>query len=183
MKQLSLVLLFCLSFVCLDAQEDESYFIADTEEGQFLIFGKSWALASVLPCGDFINEIKVEKGFRYTIIHMYDEMYNQRGVLIFDKSGKRIDYSAVQNERSAFYDYFECCTYVRELNGKLYFWDLIEPFEDKNDYDCYYDSQTDASEYLIPRYYIFDPTDGTVKMVILKKPCTKLIKDGKLNCE
>ena len=56
-------------------------------------------------------------------------------------------------------------------------------FEDKKDYDCYYDSQTDTLGYLIPRYYIFNTETNSVETRILTNKCTKLIQDGKLNCD
>ena len=108
-------------------------------------------------------------------------MLNGLWAIIFDKKGNQINYDKVQNQREQYSQTSTCCIYVEEFNGKLYFWDLID--HDGEDYDCYYDSQTDASNYFIPRYYIFEYETNSLETKILKNECTRLIQNGKILCD
>ncbi len=183
MKTFLIVCLMILSSIVVNSQQDSKYFIVNTDMGQFLVHGDSYLLnSSDNACGDFIDEMSIKYGKVFTIIELFDEQNNRRAVIIFDKKGNQINFDIVQLERKKYYDYYNCCIYVEELKGKLFFRDIVDPYENMEDYDCYYDSQTDASEYIIPRYYIFDPKKGTVQTVMLKNKCTKLIEDGKIIC-
>ncbi|MBN4070945.1 hypothetical protein JYT72_00415 [Crocinitomix catalasitica] len=126
-------------------------------------------------------EYNVTIGEVYNVIRIGDEMNNTLGVLIVDKEGYQIDITKVQEMRKTIYKTAKCCVYVKEYKGKLYFYDIVDL--EGNDYHCSDDSQTDASEYKIPRYYIFNAKKNKVKMVELETPCTKLIVGGKLVCK
>ena len=165
-----------------NAQVEADYSVKINDEGAFLFYGTSYSIN--MPnnnCIEFIEDTKIIKGEKYILIRLRDEMINDRGVVIFDKKGNQINYDIVQEQRKLHYKSYECCVYVEELNGKLYFYDIIDL--DGEDYDCSMDSQTDASDYTIPRYYIFDAKTNSVETIILKNKCTDLIKDGKLICE
>ena len=166
------------------SQEDSNYFIINANEGHLLVHGKQFPLN--IPentCFEYLEEKHVVEGEKFIIIHVRDEMENDRGVLIFDKKKGQVNYKAVQVERKKYYPYHNCCVYVQELHGKLYFWDIKAPGENGEDYDCYYDSQTDLTGYLIPRYYCFDPETGEVETIFLSNNCTNLIEDGKIVCK
>lgn len=178
-------LLICLLFISGSsiAQEELPYFINQTDSGQYLVDGKAYLINPTKnSCYEYAENTDIQSGKKYTIIRFGDEMDNLIGVVIFDKKGNQIDYQAVQEQRKKHYKPYNCCVYVQEFKGNLYFWDIIEPDEDGADYDCANDSQTDASDYIIPRYYIFNPKKGSVVMKVLQNKCTRLIVDGKLNC-
>ncbi len=184
MEKIYTFVLCIASCISLIAQEDSNYFITTTNGEHYLIHGTSFLINTPEnACYEYIEGSSLAVGEKFIIIHVRDEMENDRGVIIFDKKGKQINYDVVQNERKKHYKPYNCCVNVQELNGILYFWDIIEPFEDGKNYDCYYDSQTDASMYLIPRYYIFEPETGSVETKILKNKCTILIQDGKIICD
>lgn len=166
------------------SQEDLNYSIENTEEGQYLVFGKRIRInIAENTCFDYIEEKVIVEGEKFIIIHVQDEMENDRGVLIFNKKAEQVNYDPVQLERKKHYKHYECCVYVQELDGKLYFWDIKVPDGKADDYDCYYDSQLDFTSYLIPRYYIFEPETGNVETIFLSNKCSRLIKDGKIICD
>ncbi len=180
------VLIIICSFIYMGiyGQEKPEYFINKTDSGQYLVLGSSFFIdMPANACYEYPEYSSLSIGNKFIIMRIMDEMDNMRGVIIFDKKGKQINYEKVQKERAKFYEHYNCCIYVKELNGKLYFWDVIEPNADGKDYDCYYDSQTDASAYLIPRYYIFNPKKGSLETRILKSKCTKLIQNAKVICD
>ncbi len=125
------------------------------------------------------TEIKV--GEHFVIIRFLDEMENNRGLVIFDKTGNQINFDVVQEQRKLQHQHTNCCIYVEELNSKLYFYDIVDV--ERKDYDCYEDSQTDGSGFTIPRYYIFEPKKNKMEIKILEDGCQDLIKDGKVNCK
>ncbi len=172
------MVLLIVSCTTLNAQQDSAYFIKDEQ----LVHGTSVLLN--IPKNDCylnsINEYKLIVGKQFVIIRIRDEMENHRGVIIFDKKNGLVNFDTVQTERKKYYKSYECCVYVQELNGLLYFWDYIIP---DGDYDCYYDSQTDNSMSLIPRYYIFEPESGNVETKTLVNKCKMLIEDEKIMCE
>jgi hypothetical protein len=95
---------------------------------------------------------------------------------------------SIQKERAKFYAHFNCCVFVEELNGKLYFFDIITPLGDYNnptskDYNCADDSQTSDEPFIIPRYYVLNPLSGKVETILLKNKCDDLIQDGTVICD
>ena len=177
MKKIYTLFLVMTSCIILHAQQDSSYFINDGK----LIHGDSVLLS--IPENSCYNDMdgnELTVGEKFVIIHLRDEMDNDRGVIIFDKKEGLINFDTVQTERKKYYKWFNCCVYVKELNGLLYFWDYIEP---DGDYNCYYDSQTSTSMASIPRYYIFDSETGKVETKTLVNKCTMLIQDEKIMCD
>lgn len=183
-KLYAIMIILATSLVPIIAQDNQDYFISKNSEGQFLNYGTQIPITiSESACFESLELTYITKGDKFIIVDVVDEMDNSVGVLIFNKNGEQINYSSVQKEREKYYQYSRCCVFVKELNGLLYFWDVTEPYENFSDYNCFNDSQTDASNYLIPRYYIFDSESGHVETVILKNSCTSLIQDNKLICE
>lgn len=183
MRKLSLIISLLFIAGASIAQEDPPYYLYQTDSGQYLVKGKAYLInRSENSCYEHIESNSIKVGKKFIIINLLDEMENMIGVVIFDKKGSQIDYQVVQEERKKHFAPYNCCVYVKELKGKLYFWDVIEPGKNGADYDCGNDSQTDASNYIIPRYYIFNPKKGTVEMKALQNKCTQLIVDGELNC-
>lgn len=185
MKVIFLIFIYPLA-INLGAQEKSNYFIVSTEFESFFIQGTRTSI--VIPenaCFEIVAENHITEGEKFMIVHVLDEMENGCGVLIFKKNGGQINYDVVQMERERYYSNSNCCIFVEELNGQLYFWDLTTDFDDIKDYDCANDSQTDPTglPFNIPRYYIFNPELGIVETIMLKNNCDKLIQDGKLNCE
>lgn len=177
MKKIYTLVLLMASTTFIDAQQDSSYFINDGK----LIYGDSVLLK--IPeniCNNAFGGEKLIVGNKFVIIRLIDEMENDRGVIIFDKKKGLINFDPVQAERKKYYQWYDCCIYVQELNGLLYFWDYIEP---DGDYDCYYDSQTDMSMSSIPRYYIFEPESVNVETITLVNKCKVLIENEKIMCE
>jgi hypothetical protein len=174
------VILECL---VINAQENSNYFITNTDNGQYLVYGRRFLIDHPdNACYELIEEITINEGKKYIVIQVLDDMENRRGVLIFDKKGNQINYEIVQNERKKYYNHYSCCVNVRELNGKLYFWEYTN-LDSGEDYGCYYDSQTSEGNIVISRYYIFDPEASYVETKILQKNCKSLFLDDKLNCE
>lgn len=178
------MIILATSLAPIKAQNNQEYFISQNGQGQFLNYGTQFPITiSESACFESLELSYITKGDKFIIVDVVDEMDNGVGVVIFNKNGKQINYNPVQKEREKYYQYSRCCVFVKELNGLLYFWDVTEHFDEFKDYNCYYDSQTDASNYLIPRYYIFNSELGDVETVILKNKCTTLIQDGKVICE
>lgn len=174
------VILECL---VINAQENSNYFIANTDNGQYLVYGRRFLIDHPdNVCYELIEEIRLTEGEQFIVIEVLDDMENGRGVVIFDKKGNQINYEIVQNERKKFYNHYRCCVNTRELNGKLYFWEYTN-IDSGEDYDCYYDSQTSDDSIVIPRYYVFDPETSNVEIKILQKNCRSLFLDDKINCE
>lgn len=180
---LTLFLISCFGLTY--AQDQPDYFISETYNGAYLVQGNRFEIS--IPegaCFDSTIEHEITVGEKFVIVQIRGEMGGRIGVLLFAKNVGQIDYGQVQMERSKYYSYSNCCVYVEELNGKLYFWDITEAFDNFEDYDCSNDSQTDMSDgYVIPRYYIFEPEAGSVKTVILNNPCSTLIENGKIVCD
>ena len=181
-----IILITC--FACgtiIYAQDEAEYFVTESYEGQYFVIGNRFPIAIPEdPCFESLEDTQVFVGKRFIIVQVVDEMENWRGPLIFNKEGDQINYDLVQREREKHYQYSRCCVYVEELDGKLYFWDVTADFDDKEDYDCYLDSQTDTTDgYIIPRYYIFDYESASVETKVLKNKCSELIRDGTLNCD
>lgn len=177
---LTILIVICSSITY--AQQDAEYFITKTKEGTYLVKGtRSLITIPNNNCFEFIESPSITVGDNYIIIHLRDEMDNDRGVIIFDKKGNEVNFDTVQEQRKLHYKTYSCCIYVKELKGKLYFYDLVD--RKGKDYDCYYDAQTDSADLLIPRYYIFNAKKNTVETIILKNACTNLIENGKIICE
>jgi hypothetical protein len=178
-KLLTIIIVLCS--IKSYSQNNLNYFITNTDEGAYLVKGERFPInISNNSCLEFIENYTITEGDNYIIIRLRDEMDNNRGVVIFDKNGNNVNFDTVQEQRKLQYKTYLCCIHVEELKGKLYFYDIVD--SEGNDYDCFYDSQTDASNFLIPRYYIFDSKKNTLETIILKTACTNLIKDGKLIC-
>jgi hypothetical protein len=179
-----LALSICFLSISNGNGQNESYIIMSNEHGNFLV-KRSDAVSIELPknnCYETIGEHTITVENNFILIELLSEG-NRAGTLIFDKTGKQVDYSKVQEERKKHYQPFNCCVYVREYNGLLLFWDIKNAADHNKDYDCSYDSQTDASDFLIPRYYIFDPKTLNVVTRKLSGKCFRLIVDGKIACE
>lgn len=179
-KLLTILIVLCSSITY--AQKDTDYFISKTKEGTYLVKGSRFLIN--IPnnnCFEFIESPSITVGDNYIIIRLRDEMDNDRGVIIFDKKGNEVNFDIVQEQRKLHYKTYSCCIYVQEVKGKLYFYDIVD--QGGKDYDCYYDSQTDGSDFLIPRYYVFDTRKNSVETIILKNACTNLIENGKIICE
>jgi hypothetical protein len=171
-------------------QEEQNYFISQTQTNQYFVKGVRFPIKFPLDyCSTELGNTYITKGENFIIVQILDEMEGSSGgVLIFKKSGEQVYYDVVQNERKKYYENYNCCVYVKELGGKLYFWDVQQPFGDYEkfeykDYDCFEDSQTDPFMFMIPRYYIFEPSTGTVVTKILKNKCPTLIQNGKVICD
>ena len=92
LKFLTLLIICFLDFTTVNAQTKPEYFIADTENGQFLIYGTRFLINSPNnACYEFIDGINLSKGKIYIILHITDEPGNGRGVIIFDKKGHPIN--------------------------------------------------------------------------------------------
>ena len=140
------------------------------------IGGYTYSLKNSSPCNS--ESYKVETGKKFVIISYFDEEEYRRESKIFHKNGSEINLDTLQSIRRKFTEFWECCIYVKELNGELISWDLTlydEP------YDCWMDSQTGGGT-MIPRYYTYNVITNTVKTTILKKPCSNLIQGGKIIC-
>lgn len=177
MKKIYALVLLMASCTIINAQQDSSYFINDGK----LIYGDSVLLK--IPeniCNNAFGGEKLIVGKKFVIIRLRDEMENDRGIIIFDKKKGLINFDPVQAERKKYYQPYDCCIYVQELNGLLYFWDYIDP---DGDYDCSDDSQTSGWRSSIPRYYIFESESGNVETKTLVNKCTMLIQDEKIICE
>ena len=173
--------MFCFQHIT--AQQELNYAITTVDGVQQFTSGTVTSIAiSNNSCVEQIEGHDITVGERFVLVQIFDEMENNRGMLIFDKSGTQINYDVVQEERKKYYPFFNCCINVVELANKLYFWDWVENDKTKTPYDCYYDSQSETSTLVIPRYYIFDCDTNTVETIILEKPCDELVRDGKLLC-
>lgn len=96
------------------AQEDADYFLANTESGQYLVYGIRFLIN--FPddaCYEFIENISLTKGNKFIIMYIMDEMDNGRGVIIFDKKGNQINYDKVQKQRKKYYQPYNCCIVCR----------------------------------------------------------------------
>ena len=179
-----IICILCYS-ASVSGQSNSDYSVNETDSAIHITIGSTYDIN--IPYGpcygpDTYHDIFFEEGEKYILIDIVDEMENHSGTVILDKTGSLIDYDLVQLERSKYYQYYKCCVFAQEIKGLIYFWDVIEPEENGKDYNCYYDSQTDASDHQIPRYYVFDPQKNSVRTVILKNKCLELIEDGKIVC-
>ncbi|MGX1931279.1 hypothetical protein [Flagellimonas sp. 2504JD4-2] len=175
------IFILLASCSALKAQQDIDCHISTIEGAQHLVCGASTAIN--IPensCYEYIEEKTITVGEKFIIIQVLDEMYNNRGALIFDKNGTQINFDIVQAEREKYYEHYNCCINVKEYQSRLYFWDMVD--ENGEDYNCYYDSQTEYALYSIPRYYIFDAKKNTVETKIVKNPCSTLFQGGELVC-
>lgn len=177
-----LITLSCIKPIL--SQNDFHYFIIQNDSLQYeLVYGTSFPIKmDENACYEYVDEKYIVEGEKFIILNIRDEMENDRGVIIFDKNKGQVNYQAVQTERKKYYKFYKCCVYVKELNGKLYFWDFIYPFENEEDYDCSLDAQNDIP-LQIPRYYIFDTETGGVETISLSGNCEKLIEDGEIICD
>ena len=82
MEKVYALILLMVSCTTLNAQQDSTYFIKD---GQ-LIHGTSVLLnVPENVCYDSMDGNELTVGEKFVIIHVRDEMENDRGVIIFDK--------------------------------------------------------------------------------------------------
>ena len=172
MKILSLIVLFSTTVYC---QEDPQYVLFYDDNGAYFeYYGDRYYLSEkATGCFESAESTKMTAGENFLIIQIYDEMENSRGVIIFDFYQKLVDISKVQEVRKDYYEFEECCVWVMEYDEKLIFLDISDL--DSVDYDCYYDSQTDAAEYWVPRYYIFDPLTKEVEIIKFGKSIDEFV--------
>lgn len=181
MKTFATLLSVFLSLSVL-AQEENSFKVKYEGNRPYLV-EQSSKTSIVLPpnrCYENIDPdaYTIEMTKNFVIVHIHDEMENNRGVLLFDKALRQINYDKVTEARKKYYKYSSCCVYVSEYKGELIFWDTTF---DNEDYDCSTDSQSDGYSN-IPRYYVFSPKDMRVETKVLTKPCDQLFREGKIAC-
>ena len=83
-----LIIISLMNCIAVNAQEEPDYFIADTESGQYLVYGSRFLIS--VPdeaCYEIIEDVFISKGKKFIIMHIKDEMENDRGVIIFNKDG------------------------------------------------------------------------------------------------
>ncbi|MEX0362242.1 MAG: hypothetical protein AB3N10_14795, partial [Allomuricauda sp.] len=86
------------------AQQELNYAITTVDGVQQFTSGTATPIAiSKNSCVEQIEGHDIAVGERFVLVQIFDEMENNRGMLIFDKLGAQINYDVVQEARKKHY--------------------------------------------------------------------------------